>query len=560
MKSLKNKIILIFSILVGFIIIFSNKVEAASASITSSQTVTQGSSVTITGSVNAGAWNMTLSGAGQTKSLAGYTSTTANQSASTSITFTASTIGTYDFTFSGDITDYDTEVTQYYGSNGSQALTCTITVVAASSSSGSSTSDSTGSSGSTTSGSSSSGTTTTSSSSPVLTNLGISPYDFTGFKSSTTSYSVTVPNDCTSVTIYAKAASGVSITGIGTVTLKEGTNKYEIVASNSSGSTTYTLSIIRQTEETETIPNVIDEEETEGSESSGIGLTGLRITGYDFEEEFDPTVYEYTVKISEALTESDLEEIKNSITAITNTDEAYVEIETQLNEDGSAVITLIVKDDEREYATYTINFVLEDDVSAIAGTTSSDNSSGNFLDLLTNRKFIVIAGLAGILLLIVVIAVIAYKKAKRSRDEDEDNLIGSIYAETQGRALDSLDKNEDDKFENTDFVDVEEVKSEDKISEMLKDDSKIPEYSMASEESEVPEKETEIIDKNSDPIDLMKKAEEKYSELGGYRKRRRSFGRFKRKALNCLNKHFKIRSAYFLSIKRPKDNLQITEK
>ena len=551
-KSILKKILCLIIFTILLIIALETKSQAASLTIrTSKSSVSPGESFTVTVSLSNGAGSVTT-----TVSNGSGSKTDFLDNSSYSFTCTAGSSGTVTITAVGEVADYTTEEDE------TSKASATVSIVSSSSSSSSSTTSSGSTTSTTTSGSSSSGTTTTttSSSSPVLTNLGINPYDFTGFKSATTSYSVTVPNDCTSVTIYANAASGVSITGTGTVTLKEGTNKYSIVATNSAGSTTYTLSIIRQTEETETIPNVIDEEETEESESSGIGLTGLRITGYDFEEEFDPTVYEYTVKISEALTESDLEEIKNSITAITNTDGAYVEIETQLNEDGSAVITLIVKDDEREYTTYTINFVLEDEVSAIAGITSSDNSSGNFLDLLTNRKFIVIAGLAGILLLIVVIAVIAYKKAKRSRDEDEDNLIGSIYAETQGRALDSLNKNEDDKFENTDFVDVEEVKSEDKISEMLKDDSKIPEYSMASEESEVPEKETEIIDKNSDPIDLMKKAEEKYSELGGYRKRRRSFGRFKRKTLNCLNKHFKIRSAYFLSIKRPKDNLQITEK
>ena len=110
------------------VILNFNKLYAASATITGSQTVTQGSSVTVTGSVNAGAWNMKLVGAGQTKGLAGQTDTTGNKGASTSITFTASTIGSYTFTFSGDITDYNTDATTY------PSQTCTITVVAASSS------------------------------------------------------------------------------------------------------------------------------------------------------------------------------------------------------------------------------------------------------------------------------------------------------------------------------------------------------------------------------------------------------------------------------------------
>lgn len=214
---------------------------------------------------------------------------------------------------------------------------------------------------------------------PVLSNLGINPYDFTGFRSGTTSYSVTVPNDCTSVTIYATSNNG-TVTGTGAVTLREGTNRYTVTVSNSAGSKDYTLSIIRRTAEEETVPNVT-EDETE-NDSEGIGLTGLRVTNYSFEEEFQTGVYEYTVKIEKGLTELELEDIKNSITAITNDENVYVEIQTNLNEDGSAVVTLIVKDDEREYSTYTINFVIDEtlaedeETSEVAGTTRTNNSRG----------------------------------------------------------------------------------------------------------------------------------------------------------------------------------------
>ena len=244
---------------------------------------------------------------------------------------------------------------------------------------------------------------------PTLSNLGINPHDFSGFKSGTTSYQVTVPNDCKSVTIYATSNNG-EISGTGAVTLKEGTNKFNVTVSNSAGSKTYTLSIIRQTQDSEVIPNTIEGEEPENN-SEGIGLTGLRITGYTFEEEFQTGTYEYTVKIPEGLSESELEEIKNSITAITNDDKVSVEIQTTLNEDGSAVIitnddkvsveiqttlnedgsaviTLVVKDDEKEYSTYKINFIIDKEAvnnessektektSAVAGITKSNNSQG----------------------------------------------------------------------------------------------------------------------------------------------------------------------------------------
>ncbi len=507
----KVKKILLFMAIFIVVIMIKDKVYAASASILASSTsITTGSTATITVSVsNTEAWDLKLSSSGGTLGGTTVVADAAAEEVSQTVmtaTFSASTAGTYTITLSGDITGSDLSKQTVSGK------TVTITVSNPSSSSLSSSSSETSSSS------------TTTSSSPVLTNLGITPYDFTGFRSGTTSYSVTVPNDCTSVTIYAKAASDVSITGTGIVTLKEGTNKYTITASNSAGSTTYTLSIIRKTEETEIIPNVVDEEETEEIDSTGIGLTELSITGYDFLEEFGTGVYEYTVIITEALTEEDLEEIKNLITATVNSEEVYVEIETQLNEDGTAVITIIVKDDEREYATYVINFVFEDseeeEVFAVAGITLSDNSSGNFFDSLTNRVFLILGILVGAVFLALIIARIKYKRSQELDEygmdemENEDNLISTIYSETNGRPLDYKEEI------NYDNIDKEELSG--KISEMLKDDSKIPEYSISSEETEILDE--EIIDKKSNPIDLFKKTEGKIDDLGGYRNRRSNFG------------------------------------
>ena len=107
MKRITKTILL--SLIILFVIAIT-KVEASSANISASSTsVTQGSSVTVTGSVTSGAWNLSLSGAGQSKGLVGQTGTTDNASASTSITFTASSVGSYTFTLSGDVTDYYTD-------------------------------------------------------------------------------------------------------------------------------------------------------------------------------------------------------------------------------------------------------------------------------------------------------------------------------------------------------------------------------------------------------------------------------------------------------------------
>ena len=78
-----------------------------------------------------------------------------------------------------------------------------------------------------------------------LSNLGINPkeYDFKGFKASKTSYEVTVPNDVSSIEIYAnKQDAKASITGTGKKNLQEGTNVFKIVVTAENGTTkTYQL-------------------------------------------------------------------------------------------------------------------------------------------------------------------------------------------------------------------------------------------------------------------------------------------------------------------------------
>ena len=473
MNKLKKKAIVFLGIIIILLLIFSGKANAASASITSSQTVTQGSSVTVTGSVTAGAWNMTLSGNGQTKSLVGYTSTTSNSSASTSITFTASTVGTYTFTFTGDITDYDTDEITY------PSKTCTITVVEDSSSSSSSSSSTSSTSSSSTSTSSSSSSSSSSTSAPVLTNLGITPNDFTGFKSYTTSYSVTVPNDCSSVTIYATAASGNTITGTGTVTLSEGTNKYTVTVSNSYGSTSYTLSIIRETLDGDDVANSIEGDETEETESEGIGLAGLSITGYELDPEFDISIYEYTVIVDSELTLDDLEEIKEKITAITNTDSVYTEITAEISDEGVATITIVVKDDEKEYATYVIYFEQEEtEVVAVAGSTTSNESSWTFdIEDFTKKVYTLMGSMFLLVIISIWFAIKAYRNEKKLEAYIKENCYDDEFdeeaTEDEIQEIDDISKN---------------------ISELLKDDSKIPELSTVTSESK---KDTDI---KSEPI------------------------------------------------------------
>lgn len=86
----------------------------------------------------------------------------------------------------------------------------------------------------------------------TLSDFGIKPYDFKGFKTNTLKYSVDVPSDTETVEIYAvKGQSGQLVAGTGIKKLKEGANTFEVVVTAEDGKTknTYTLTINRKSNE-----------------------------------------------------------------------------------------------------------------------------------------------------------------------------------------------------------------------------------------------------------------------------------------------------------------------
>ena len=83
------------------------------------------------------------------------------------------------------------------------------------------------------------------------------------FKASTLYYNATVANSVTSVKITATAASGLTITGTGTKSLKVGDNIYNIIVTNQNGSNqTYNIRITRQSQK---------DSSSSGGSSSGSG-------------------------------------------------------------------------------------------------------------------------------------------------------------------------------------------------------------------------------------------------------------------------------------------------
>ena len=107
---MKNRRILVVSILMFFIIsALKPCIFATNASVSLSASSTQptvGESVTVTASAVAGAFNLKLSGNGETKQIVGQTDITDNVSKSTSITFTPTEAKSYTFRLTGDYTDF----------------------------------------------------------------------------------------------------------------------------------------------------------------------------------------------------------------------------------------------------------------------------------------------------------------------------------------------------------------------------------------------------------------------------------------------------------------------
>ena len=123
---MKNKIVKIIGLALFMYVCFIGKTYAAGAyaNIQANKTsCTEGETVTITVSVNAGAWQLNVSG-GVTDSIVGYTpiDKEGNTSDTKSYTFSCSTVGNHTVTLSGNYADYETEVE----TNVSQSVSITV--------------------------------------------------------------------------------------------------------------------------------------------------------------------------------------------------------------------------------------------------------------------------------------------------------------------------------------------------------------------------------------------------------------------------------------------------
>ncbi len=275
MKLNKTKFILMCIILMLLnIMIFSTNIEAASFSVSvskSSVTVGETFNIVVNGTGLIGQYSITSSSnidAGENliwiENTSATVTCTAKGEGNATITVTPTTVA--------DTTGQDLNI-------GPQSVSVSVNT---------STTDNTG------------GTTppstSTKSSEARLKNLGFNPEDFEGFRRDTTEYNLEVSNSTSRITVYAYPVdSNATVTGTGTVNLKEGSNTVKVTVTAEDGVTkkTYTMNITRLTAE---------EDNPENETEARLKNLGIRPTEYDFSG-FKRDNTSYTVEVPNELTE-----------------------------------------------------------------------------------------------------------------------------------------------------------------------------------------------------------------------------------------------------------------
>ena len=274
----------IFSIFFALILIFilKNTCNAANASISCSDSATVGDTINITVTGSAVQWNLELKVNGQTIAKSSEVDNIdGNKSVNFSGTYTPTAVGTLNVTLTGTATEMSD------GSTIRNFPSKTITVKEKEN---------------TASNPSNPETTTPSnptskSTEAKLSNFGIKPNDFSGFKKNTYNYTHEVPNNVSEITVYATPVQGATVTsGTGKVALKEGDNTIKVVVTAEAGNTqTYTLTIKRRTA-------AEDAEQSGETSDASLKSLGIKPEEYDFSG-FQKDKTEYSVEVPEEVEE-----------------------------------------------------------------------------------------------------------------------------------------------------------------------------------------------------------------------------------------------------------------
>lgn len=440
-----KKVIFIFSFIM--VIIFgTNVTNAASVNLSAtSENVNIGDNATINATFTAAAWNINVSGNGI--SGGNYASQTDDLSEKTTTkTFKLDTSkeGTYTIKMQGDITDENGKTTKIEKSitvkvnkSNSEPIQSTPTT--------------------------SSNTTTASKSTEArLSNFGIKPNDFSGFKRDKTEYSTEVPNNVTKVNVYATALDkNAKVSGAGDVQLKEGENTVKVTVTADAGNTkVYTLTIKRRTAAEDATATTNDDTtttNTEATTSDAFGLESLDIKDVKLKPSFKTEIYKYEIDLNKDLNQLD-------ISAIPTDDDTTVEIAGNEDlKDGENLITIVVANKKtKETATYQITVNKNVEVETESNG-SEQVEEFSWLKPSTWGKEDIIKGMIiAVLLLLIIIAIILKVKLSKEKKEAKnidlpgaDELDKAIAEHQELSELERLEMNIFDTNENNDTNSME---------------------------------------------------------------------------------------------------------
>lgn len=262
--------------------------------------------------------------------------------------------------------------------------------------------------------------TATKSTNANLSTLGITPkeYDFSGFSSSKTSYSVTVPNDVDSLKVaYKTADSKATVKVTGNTKLEVGTNNIKVVVTAEDGKTTktYTIKVTKLATEDSKPGNVIDEEK-----DLDLCLTSLSVKGLELTPEFSSNVYSYETTID--MDNNDMSEV--TVEAVANDKKANVEITGNTNlVEGENLINIVVKaSNSSEQTVYQITVNKISQASEIV-------SSNNIIDKIKNikREYVIIGGFIFIVVVILTIIIINHIRNRKYYEYDDEENEEDFY-------------------------------------------------------------------------------------------------------------------------------------
>ena len=452
MKKIKKILFVLFITIVLMICSKISRVDAASYSISASQsTVTVGTTVTLTASVNAGSWNLLISGNGINQPLLGETQTTSNSNASTSASFTPTEPGSYTFYLTGDVTDYETEVTE---TKISKSVTITVNPV---SQPEPTPNPSTGESSENTQDKPNKNNVPTETKKPETPQVTKSSNNYlsgitvgTGklspeFYRETFDYTVEFDDtvnlyDLKEIEISATAEDDrATVEGAGTIQLQEGENNITLTVKAENGSArTYNIKVVK--------PMAVDQSSLR---LKTLVLNGINTSGeyQTINLEFNPDTFEYNITVPNDIT---------SISVNPTTENEDIIIESNggenLNEGENKIIIILTSpSDDTIKTTYTIN--IERQAALI---TAEENGLNN-----KQLGIVIIAGVVGLILLIVIIiAIVKHRKKKKGfgfDDDEEDDEMHFINNE-EGEDVKDYDEVESpypDKIVTSDIEDDE---------------------------------------------------------------------------------------------------------